>query len=189
MGSLHLERLEALIHSGITASEPELKIVLDHLYADLIHRRSRSSLDSADYFGRTLHALEKIKGIGNSQIRLACFHQCCGFLLHHGNLVTALEAAEQYHSLAVRAQAIDGVTKSLNLRGMVNGELGNLNEAIVQYAEALCIARREGDLESAGIVINNLGCALNYAGLYLEAIPCFTRVIAVAQPGWTFRAD
>jgi len=72
---------------------------------------------------------------------------------------------------------------------MVNGELGNLNEAIVQYAEALCIARREGDLESAGIVINNLGCALNYAGLYLEAIPCFTRVIAVAQPGWTFRAD
>jgi putative two-component system response regulator len=72
---------------------------------------------------------------------------------------------------------------------LISAELGNVGEALVQYSKALEISRELRDIEDETKLLNNLGTALNYAGLYREAIPCFQRVLSVVKPNWKFPVE
>jgi putative two-component system response regulator len=60
---------------------------------------------------------------------------------------------------------------------MVYADMGNLAEALPLYATAIEISRNLEDATAECMVLNNLGTALNYAGLYEEAILCFNRIL------------
>jgi len=72
---------------------------------------------------------------------------------------------------------------------MVNADVGNIAEALRCYLVAIEIAMQIGDIKAQCSVLNNIGTALNYAGLYREAASCFQAVIAITQPDWKNRPD
>jgi putative two-component system response regulator len=134
-------------------------------------------------------ALKRSKGTGNSVVRLPCLHACFLYFFHHGHSEAALDVANEHYALAKQTGSLDGLRLSHNLMGILNADLGNIGDALVHYLEALELARRLKDTLAECHVLNNLGAALNYAGLYREAIPCFTKIISVAQPHWRYPLD
>ena len=67
------------------------------------------------------------------------------------------------------------------LSGIVNADLGNVADAVISYAQALRLAQNMSDASGEMSVLVNLGAALNYGGLYREAIPCLLRVVSLAK--------
>ena len=185
MSSLHLERIEGLLRTTCGASSPELKGAMQRLYHELVNRAARSSAGSADIFMGALQVLRRIRGNNNLPLRLLCLHECCSFFVHHGNFVPAYEAASLRYELSQQSGFPEGMRSSLNALGIICSDLGNTTDALMHYSEAFDIERHLGDVEGEGVVLNNLGTALNYAGLYREAIPCLDRVVALARPEWT----
>jgi len=189
MGSAHIETLEALLRNAPTASDPRLRLALRRLQAELQNRGTRSSMESTDFYLAALQALRKIKGNSYLEVRWHCLRECCAFFFHHGSSEAALDAAHQQFALAPAMQSASAACASLNSMGVICADLGNIQEALTHYSEALNIAQTCHDREQESVVLNNLGTALNYAGLYRDAIPCFERVVRVTLPNWQRRID
>jgi Tfp pilus assembly protein PilF len=146
-------------------------------------------VESTDFYVAALQALKKIKGHAYPEIRWHCLRECCAFFFHHGYSEAALDAANQQCLLSAAMQSAPAACASLNTMGVLCADLGNIQQALTYYSEALHIAQTDHDLEEESVVLNNLGTALNYAGLYREAIPCFERVVHLARPDWKRRVD
>ena len=56
------------------------------------------------------------------------------------------------------------------LAGVVHAEMGDIAEAVLRHSNALKIARQAGDVLGEASTLINLGIALNYGGLFKEAI-------------------
>ena len=91
-----------------------------------------------------------------------------------------LKAAEQALASA-RVLGDPGLLRrAATVRGVLNGESGNLPAAVADYAEALDLAGALGDKTGEAAVWNNLGLALQYAGQYADAVRCYDRAFAAA---------
>jgi putative two-component system response regulator len=189
MGSAHIETLEALLRNATIASDPRLRLALRKLQSELANRGTRSSVESTDFYLAAVQALRKIKGHSYSEIRWHCLRECCAFFFHHGYAEDALDAANQQFVLAPTMQSPSAACAALNSMGVICADLGDIQEALGHYSAALDIAQTHQDHEQESVVLNNLGTALNYAGLYREAIPCFEQVVRVTRPSWQRRVD
>jgi putative two-component system response regulator len=189
MTSIHVQNLERLVRSSPSRNESGLKTALERLLGEIMARRVQSSADSADYFMAAAQALKKVKGISNPSIRKQCLCGCWAYFYHQGRLDMALDTATELERLASRSHDLPGVRLSHNFKGIVYSDLGNIAEATVQYSESIDIARRIGDVTAECAVTNNAGIALNYAGLYHDAIACFKRVLHLHRKDWEWRAD
>ena len=101
----------------------------------------------------------------------------------HYNAVQAhagLKAAEQALNAARALGDLGLLRRAATVRGVLNGESGNLPAAVADYAEALNLAGTLSDGTGEASVWNNLGLALQYAGQYADAVRCYDRALAAA---------
>ncbi len=166
-----------------------MKVALDRLHHELTKRTARSSSDSAQYFRAALEALRKVRGSANSSLRLECLQKCCFFFYQHGEHAHARDAADQHEILSRRIDDPASLQVSHSLKGILLADLGNLTDALSHYSAAFQCARECEDALGECKVMNNIGVAMNYAGLYHDAVACFLRVLELASKDWEPRAD
>jgi putative two-component system response regulator len=189
MSSTNIERLESLLRSVARATSADLRSALDSIYGELVSRGSRSSVQSMDFFLGALQVLRKIKGVGNAQVRLLCLHKCSIYFFQHGRSDAALDSADILEQLALQTRSLQALRQATSVKGVIYADFGNIPEALAQHTRALEVAREMGDAENEAVVLNNLGIALNYAGLHREAAACLLKVIAVARPEWKLSVE
>jgi putative two-component system response regulator len=177
MGSFQVAQLESLFQSRTGAGAPDFKAALDRLHSELITRESRSLPESKDFFLSSVKALKKFKGGNQIESRLRCLEICLRYFFYHGDSGFCLDIANEHRALASLMGSPSTLRLSLSLLGMVYADMGNLAEALPLYANAIEISRKVEDATAECMVLNNLGTALNYAGLYEEAILCFNRIL------------
>jgi putative two-component system response regulator len=187
MGSAHTDRLEALLRRGKSATEPGVKAALVKVAAEVKSRLQRASAESFDFYLTVAKALSQIRGTAHADLRLSCIFDCCHYFYIGGFTGSALEAARLLEGLAVEVGDRLWVRKARCLMGIVNGDIGNIAEAIEWYVSALDLAQELEDLDGEIIVLTNLGSALQYAGLYREAIPCHQRSAFLAESSTQFK--
>jgi putative two-component system response regulator len=178
MTSLLTEKLQAIVRAGGSAPNSALKTVLTGLVAE-IRERSKGSHLSVDYFVAAFRALSGIKGTAHAEARMQCLRDCQLFFYSNGLTDEALAAAELLKSLAESVNDKKWLRIADTVSGIIHGDMGDVAEAVVHYSRALDWAIECGDNRGEISVLVNLGSALNYAGLYREAIPCLKRAIEI----------
>jgi putative two-component system response regulator len=176
-----IERLDQLLHSKHKGTEREIKLELSRLYAELKARREAGSPDSRDCFSATLQVLPRIKGSMHAILRMECLRQCVQYLYLNGYTGEALTAATQLITLSRRTQNRSWMQVAENDSGIVQADLGNVPDAVTHYFKSLELSKELGNSFAEVATLINIGVALNYAGLYREAIPCLVRAEALAR--------
>jgi putative two-component system response regulator len=175
------QSIDALLQSKTSANEPEFKIALTRLSSE-IKGRMKIGISSTppDFFLSALQALSRIKGVAHADVRMSCLIDSGHFLYSNGFDTPALGAIRQLDELARRAKDRRWIRRADTLGGMVEADLGNVAGAVVRYANALSLSKEMGDEVGELVVLCNTGAALNYGGLYHEAIPCLERAVALS---------
>jgi putative two-component system response regulator len=181
MGSTYTDGLEVLLRSQDKGASPNLKIELTRLSLSIKERLLRSRPTSLDFFTSALQVLIALKGSSNAELRLKCLYGCCQFFYTAGFPHPALDSARALESLARKTQSTQWRRTARNLCGITNSDVGNIPEAIVCYADAICLARDLKDVNAERAALVNLGSALLYSGLSEEAARCFECVAALAD--------
>ncbi len=181
MGSAHTDRLEVLLQTSHSANEPELKVILTRLAADLKDRLHRGSPNSGEFVISASRALSRLRGTAHAEVRMSCLFDSAAYLFSNRFDFEALEAAVQLRELAQAYGNPLWLRKGTMLEGVAYAHLGNVAEAVLCYSTSLSIAQRIDEVDGETAVLVNLGNTLNYGGLYREAIPCLSRAIKLAQ--------
>lgn len=169
----HLERLDSAIRSTKRGADREIKLELRRLFAELVGRRQSDSTESKDFFLHAFRVLTRIRGGANAETRLECLNEIVQHFYVCDVRSDALIAASALNQLAEVVNNKKWLRVAASQLGIVHADLGNVPDAVAHYSRALSIARELRDLNGQVITWINLGTALNYAGLYREAIPCF----------------
>src|SRR5258705_9305051 len=179
--SKHLP-LDVVLQSTATASEPEIKIALARLASDIKDRLQRPPTPSSQaFFVSAVRALSRIRGTGNSEMRMTClFDSACFFYINDLG-AEALGAVRQLDRMAYCSENKPWIRKSETINGVVHAELGDVAEGIVRLANALEISVTLHSLHGQLPALNNLGSALNYGGLYKESMQCLQRAVALTD--------
>ena len=181
MSSSHLEKIETLLLSKTAAQEPEFKMALGRLSVEIGDRIKTGSPSSVDFFFAVLRALARIRGSAHADVRMTCLNDSAWFLYAQGHSSEALAGVELLERLANQTKDKAWIRRAENLGGMVEADLGNVAGAVIRYSNALTLAIELKDIVGELAVLGNLGTALNYGGLYREAIPCFERVSSLLR--------
>lgn len=172
MSSVQAERLEALLESKSTADRASIRPVLSRLAAEIKERTTRGSSASFDYFANALRILSKIRGDIDADLRMACLADCVKYFYTASHNEKALESASQLLALSVLLGDENWIRRGHSFLATIQADMGNVGEALVHHARALDLSRRIGNVEFQATDLINIGVALNYAGLYREAVPC-----------------
>jgi putative two-component system response regulator len=181
MGFVSTENLEAFLRSTGGVCKPEIKVALGRLSAEMKERGSNASPTSIQFFASAVSALGRIRGSAHSQVRLTCLWESFLFFFANGCGTNALEAVRQVEHLANQTRAKLWMRKAAVAYGMIYADLGRISESVVNYARALQIAQETNETSGVCSTLVNLGGALNYGGLYREAIPCLERAAALSE--------
>src|SRR5687767_8322661 len=187
MSSGPTDSLDSLLEGPRAGIEPDLKIALYRLASEVKRRFDKGSAGSYDFLSTTLRALSRVKGTVHANIRMATLFDCGAFFFTNRHDKEALQCAIHLERLATRVQDRAWERKALMLKGIAFAHLGDFGAAVLNYAQALELARALGQTHAEVSVLTNLGTAFNYTGLYREAIPCFRK--AIAQIALSDRAD
>jgi len=180
MGPSHITSRKTLRHAA--ASEPEIKLAMSKLAADMKERLARSACkESSDFFLSTLRALTQIKGRANAEARMTCLFDCIRFFYTNNLHAAALSAVHSLDDLANRVQRKAWIRKAESAGAVIYADLGNIAEAVMRLSNALQISKNLGDVSSEISTLNNLSTALNYGGLYKEAMRCSQRAAQLAN--------
>ena len=181
MGSSHAARLASLLGQSVVSSSPDLKIALVRLSVEIKERVANGSPDAAAFFSSAVHELSRIRGTAHADLRVACLFECGHYYYNSGKPTAAIDAARLAAALARQANQASWERKSETLLGIVHADAGGIPEAIMHYAKALDIARANQDRAGEGVVFLNLGVALNYGGLFSEAIPSLLKSLDITN--------
>jgi len=181
LSSSHAARLSALLDKTPRASPSDLKVALTRLTVETKERKIHGSPDASTFFSDTVRELRRIRGVANADLRITCLYDAAQYYHFSGYAQPAAHVAIELTSLARLAKLKEWERKGETVLGITQADLGNIPEAIIHYSKALEIAGECGDKLAQGVVLVNLGVALNYAGLFREAIPCFTKGIELAH--------
>jgi len=167
--------------ADLEAPGPELKIALSRLHSELLHRAKQPpSTEATAFFSSAVTALGNIRGGSNLMARIECLYHCVCYLYHNGSDSAALAAIGKLDQLASRNYDTTWARRIAMLGGVMYSEIGDIPEGLARYSNSLRIARQANDIFGEVATLGNLGAALNYAGLFNEAIACLTRAIALA---------
>lgn len=180
MGSIYTTQLERLLRSSRLANDPDAKVVLSRLCIEVKHRLSTGA-PAFDFFVDIARSLARIKGSVHAEMRLQCLYDCARFFYLNECGTEALEALRQMELLATKCGDRAGSRKANNLLGVVFADFGNIAAAVPHYCKALDLAIELEEHYAQAASLINLGVALNYGGLYREAIPCLRRAFDIAS--------
>jgi response regulator RpfG family c-di-GMP phosphodiesterase len=156
-------------------------MALIRLSAEIKGRSKKASPESFDFFAGALRSLSRLKGAAHADVRMTCLFDSAVFLCENGFRAEALEAAHQLEQLAGQAGAKPWIRKSATLSGMIHADLGNIADSVINSSKAIDLAREGGDITGEVASLINLGAALNYGGLFREAIPCLQSASRLAR--------
>jgi putative two-component system response regulator len=145
----------------------------------LRERFGEPSVEVGDLFDQ---AYSELAELSTDQFAAAGVEALLTIAQRHYNTARAqagLRAAEQALAAARKLGDPGLLRRAATVRGILNGESGNLPEAAADYAEALDLAAALGDKTGEASVWNNLGLALQYAGQYADAVRCYDRAFSV----------
>jgi putative two-component system response regulator len=179
MSSAHVEALESLLRSQTSVAGADYKGALTRLSAEIKNRLTQGTGTSIDFIESSLRAVSRIKGASHASLRLDCLCDGAQFLYSNGRSREALVAATECEQLARRAANHEWISKAQNLLGVLHADLGNIGHALVECSRALEAARKSKGVLREVSIINCVGVAMNYGGLYRQAIPCFDRILAL----------
>jgi putative two-component system response regulator len=180
MGS-GLTELEALVQGSDSPRSVDVKTTLSRLSSELKQRFTRGAPSSYDFVVNALRILSKMKGAANADLRMTCLYDAGGFLFSNQYDLEALHCGRELAALAKRSGSKQWLRKAHMLQGIACSHIGDSGEAVPQFLRALELARELGDHLGEATVLSNLGTALNYAGLYREAIPCLWKSIRICR--------
>lgn len=180
MGSTYAFQLEELLRSTKRASSADGRLLLARLQSEIKYRLSKGSSDSA-FFIEAGRALAKIRGSAHAEMRMQCLFDCASYFYGNAHGPAALELLEHVDSLASQTCNDIWSRKANTFLGVIFADSGNIAAAVPLYSKAFDIACRLSDSFSKTVVLINLGVALNYGGLYREAIPCLQRAVSLAS--------
>jgi putative two-component system response regulator len=180
MSSAHVEALENLLRSQGAVRDAEYKFALTRLSSEIRNRLAHGTASSIDFIEASVRALARIKGGAHVFLRMECLCDGAQFLYSNGRSRDALIAAAQFEDLARRAGDQEWLSKAQNLLGIVHADLGNVGHSVIHCAKALETAQK-GDLTRHVSIINCIGIAMSYGGLYRQAISCFDRSLSISN--------
>ena len=173
MGSYHSARLTALLSGTPAASNPELRTVLQRLAEEAKNRWKHSEQESFDFFSTIVDALIRIRGTANAAPRLTCLFHSAYFYFLQKRPAEALQVCAKAAELAKAVDSQEWLAKTSSMAGVIHGEFGNISEALLYYGTAIDSSRKAENYGEEIKSTINVGVALNYAGLFREAISCF----------------
>ena len=179
MTSTYIDALESVLRSPSSGRDPDLKTALSRLSTEIRARLLRGSDSSVSFIEASVRSLTRVRGSSNAVLRMTCLCDSGQYLFSNGRPAEALIAGAHCEALARQVENKDFLSKAQTLQAMANAELGNVGQAVVQCSSALDIAIEIDHFTRQISVLVNLGIALNYGGLYREAIPCFDRVLGL----------
>ena len=180
MGSTQTDRLEALLQSSRASNEPEIKAALSKLAAEIKERADRGSPGSRDFFMSAIRSLARIQGLTHAELRMSCLFDSLIYLYSNKFDAEALQAAKQFSVLATATGNKDWIRRSKLADGIVYAHTGSITEAVLSYAASIALARELCNPAAEASALANLGNAMNYAGLYSEAVPILRYAVTVS---------
>ena len=181
MATLNTDRLVSLLSSVKSAGDPDVTIVLKKLEEEARERRGRGAGCSMDFFSTTFQAVSRLRGKSNAALRLSCLFECAYYFFLKGQTRPSIAAIREVLALAHSVDDSSWKVKANTMAGIIYADAGHTSEAFLNYAAALQGCRQQGDITAEAKSIINLGVALNYGGLYREAIPCFQWAACLAD--------
>jgi len=174
--------LEAMPSPADGRPNPNAKIALTRLRSEIDQRvKGPPSPDSLSFLISAVRSIGGIKGGANLKARIECLYHCVWPLVQGGSNAAAMSALRQLDQLKGRNVDPYWARKIEMLFGLVNAELGDIAEAVSRYSVALRLAREADDVVGEISVLVNLGSALNYGGLFKEAISCLLAGINLSR--------
>lgn len=155
--------------------EEATKPKLDRLRIEISERRSRTTASSRQFFLRSLDWISGIKTSAHVEIRLQCLEDCAKYFYHISSRSAMLKAVSAFHALALRSGSKQWLRKAQTFCGIAYADAGDLYQALTFYGQALQTARELGRLSDEAYVLQNMGTALMFAGLYTDAMEAFQR--------------
>jgi putative two-component system response regulator len=174
MGSTYSSQLEDLICSTRLPTSAEAKAALSHLQGEIKYRLAKGSA-ATDFFNEVAEKLARIRGTAHAGSRMECLYDCAQFFYYAEQSAGAMNCLRALESLASRVKDSSWARKANQFLGIVHADSGDIAAAVPHYCTAFALARTLRDPMAETAVLINLGIALNYAGLYREAMPCFQR--------------
>lgn len=181
MSTFATRELELLSRPETTPADPEVRLALIRLAAELKERTKAASPSHADHFKKITQALDSLRGTANSELRITCLLDIAQYFYVIGQPFAALQPATSAAELAKSAGHKPLLRKSVTFLGAMHADTGNISRAIECYAQALDLAGEIDDPKATCAVWLNLGVALLYAAQYRDAIGCFEHVIELAS--------
>lgn len=181
MGLVNIDRLEELLRGSDSPRDRDAKFALSRLLSDLKDRRKSSSPHSRECFTSALRVLHRFRGSAHAETRLECINHCVQYFYANGMGSEALIAANELRELSRISQMRLWIQRAENVSGVAQADLGNVSDALTHYYSSIRLAREQGNRFAEICSLVNLGVALNYSGLYREAIPCFREAAELAS--------
>ena len=127
------------------------------------------------------NALRALPASHVTPLRVECLLDVAGFFYLSGQTLLGLEPAANAVLLSAQLQDLALRRKALNFQGVLLADSGNLPAAIECYADALELARQQGDRFGECGVWNNLGVCLIYGAQFSDAIQCLEVPLRLAE--------
>lgn len=179
MGSTYLAELRSLLGSTKSASNPSAKLALSRIQAEIKLRLAKGS-PAFDFFVEASKGLLTLKGTAHAEIRMQCLYDCAQFFYFNEHSTEGLELLQHVSALALQTHSATWSRKANQFLGIVLADIGDIGAALPHYCKAFDLAVQLNEPVAEASPLINLGIALNYGGLYREAIPCFQRAEKIA---------
>jgi len=186
--SLASKELQRLVHKGSSPADPELRVVISRVAAEIKERLQSASHSSADFFLSVASALIRLKGIASSDLRVQCLLDIAQYFYVMGRPFQAIEPASEALNLSNQAENKLLIRKACTFLGVIYADTGNVSGAIECYSTALELLRHLNDPGGECSVWINSGVALMYAAQYSEAIACCEHAVELAKSSTTLHA-
>src|SRR2546421_11015158 len=131
MNSRSLSSLENLLSRNKAAGDPEIKVALGRLRAEINERVKTGNPGSLDFLCSSARVLSRVRGIANASVRLECLSDIGLFLLLQGYSALALPAVTALETLSQRTHSRLWARRAAMYAGVLNGDLGNVAQAVI----------------------------------------------------------
>lgn len=179
MGSTYIAELRSLGGSTKSAGNPSAKLTLSRIQTEIKQRLAKGS-PAFDFFVEASKGLKALKGTAHAEIRMQCLYDCAQFFYFNEHSTEGLELLQHVSALALQTHSSPWSRKASQFLGIVLADIGDISAALPHYCRAFDLAVQLNEPLAEVSTLINLGIALNYGGLYREAIPCFQRAEEIA---------
>ena len=176
MEAVELDELDALAAALEDPSGCDLGAALERVATMAERHLEGDAPGSIHFMERMVELLKRVRGVEHPDPRLKAMFTALVYFYFMGRPLGGSDLGTDTIDLA-RRTGHPMLRKALTMQGGVFADSANVPRAIECYAEALDIARAQGDVAGEGTAWMNLGVSLVYSGQAREAMACFEHIL------------